>query len=258
MASLCMLIWNLPLAELRRRKELCHSGTFIRDSLGPPATNTGAHQEKRGRTEVARRRGWGGTPPESDEEAARRIVATAVELISSTGGEVTIADVANSLGVIRQTVYRYFPTAEGLFRAAAIASVGAFLDRLTDHVHGIEDPAEAVIEAVIYTLGDVPRTPQLAIMLSGAHSHAEGVASEEAIIFGMTMIRRFDVDWEYHGYDEQGLHGLVEHQLRIMQSFFISPGNPPRNEHDLRRYLQRWLGPVVAPRHTATHPIPHA
>ncbi|WP_186629006.1 TetR/AcrR family transcriptional regulator [Rhodococcus sp. BP22] len=194
---------------------------------------------------MARRRGWGGAPPESDDDAARRIVDTAVELIGSTEGEVTIADVAESLGVIRQTVYRYFPSADALFRAAAIASVGAFLDRLTEHVRGIDDPAEAVVEAVMFALGDVPRTPHLAIMLSGAHSHTEGIASDEAMAFGMTMIRRFDVDWEHHGYDEQALRELVEHQLRTMQSFFISPGNPPRSEQDLRRYLKRWLGPVV-------------
>lgn len=194
---------------------------------------------------MARRRGWGGTPPESDDEAVRRIVAATVELISATGGEVTIADVAESLNVIRQTVYRYFPSADALLRAAAIASVDAFLDRLTDHVRGLHDPAEAVIEAVLYALSDVPRTPHLAIMLSGAYSHTEGIASDEAMAFGMTMIRRFDVDWEHHGYDEQALRGLVEHQLRTMQSFFISPGNPPRSEQDLRRYLQRWLGPVV-------------
>ncbi|MDJ0360506.1 TetR/AcrR family transcriptional regulator [Rhodococcus sp. H29-C3] len=196
---------------------------------------------------MARRRGWGGAPPESDDDAARRIVDTAVELIGSTEGEVTIADVAESLGVIRQTVYRYFPSADALFRAAAIASVGAFLDRLTEYVRGIEDPAKAVVEAVMFALGDVPRTPHLAIMLSGAHSHTEGIASDEAMAFGMTMIRRFDVDWEHHGYDEQALRELVEHQLRTMQSFFISPGNPPRSEQDLRRYLQRWLGPVVVP-----------
>ena len=45
-------------------------------------------------------------PPADDEEATRRIVAAAVELLSSTGTAITIADVAESLGVIRQTVYR--------------------------------------------------------------------------------------------------------------------------------------------------------
>ncbi len=59
------------------------------------------------------------------------------------------------------------------------------------------------------------------------------------------MIRRFDVDWARHGYDDAALSELVEHLLRTMQSFFVSPGNPQRPDAELRRYLQRWLAPVI-------------
>ncbi|WP_430334094.1 TetR/AcrR family transcriptional regulator [Rhodococcus sp. ACT016] len=195
---------------------------------------------------MARRRGWGGSPPVNDEEASQRIVSAAVDLIGRTGAVISIADVAESLGVIRQTVYRYFPSTDALLRAAAIASVGSFLDRLTEHTQGLEEPAEALVEAVIYTLDDVRRTPHLGIMLSGAHSHTEGITSDEAMVFGMTMIRRFDVDWERHGYDEPALRELVEYLLRTMQSFFVSPGNPPRSEDELRSYLRRWMGTSIA------------
>ncbi|MEN0138555.1 MAG: TetR/AcrR family transcriptional regulator [Rhodococcus sp. (in: high G+C Gram-positive bacteria)] len=195
---------------------------------------------------MAGRRGWGGSPPGSDEEASRRIVIAAVELISRKGTAISIADVAESLGVIRQTVYRYFPSTDSLLRAAAIAAVDGVLDRLTQHVAGIEDPAEAVVEAVIYTLDEAPRVPQLGIMLSGSHAYTEGITSEEALAFGMTMIRRFDVDWERHGYGEHTLRELVEYQLRTMQSFFISPGDPPRSQDELRVYLRRWVGSAVA------------
>src|SRR5690625_7426390 len=87
---------------------------------------------------MARRRGWGGHPPQTDGEAAQRVVEAAVELIDTTGAPVTIADVASSLGVTRQTVYRYFPTADALMRAAAVASVDGFFDRLTAHVRGLK------------------------------------------------------------------------------------------------------------------------
>ncbi|MFR9751845.1 TetR/AcrR family transcriptional regulator [Nocardia sp. 004] len=196
---------------------------------------------------MAGRRGWRGSPPNSDEEASRRIVAAAVDLISRTGAAISIADVAESLGVIRQTVYRYFPSADELMRAAAIASVDGFLDRLTRHVRGIEDPVDALTEGVIYTLAEVPRIPHLGILLSSTYSnaHPDGIVSEEAQTFGATMIKRYDVDWERYGYDDASLHELVEYLLRTMQSFFLSPGNPPRGEEDLRRYLRRWMGPVI-------------
>ncbi|WP_067834475.1 TetR/AcrR family transcriptional regulator [Nocardia lijiangensis] len=204
---------------------------------------------------MAGRRGWGGSPPSNDEEASRRIVSAAVDLIGQTGSEISIADVAESLGVIRQTVYRYFPSADALMKAAAIASVDGFLDRLTQHVSGIEDPVEAMTDGVVYTLTEVRRTPHLGILLSSTYSnvHPESLTSDEAQTFGMTMIRRFDVDWEHYGYDDASLHELVEYVLRTMQSFFVSPGNPPRSEDDLRRYLRRWMGAaIVAQRKPAT------
>lgn len=196
---------------------------------------------------MAGRRGWGGHPPGSDEEASRRIVAAAVDLIGRTGTEISIADVAESLGVIRQTVYRYFPSADALMQAAAYASVDGFLDRLAEHVSGITDPANAMTEGVLFTLTQVRRIPHLGIMLSStyANTHTEDLTSEQAHSFGMAMLDRFDVDWHDHGFDDRSLHELVEYALRTMQSFFISPGNPPRSEADLRRYLQRWMGAAI-------------
>lgn len=197
---------------------------------------------------VARRRGWGGAPPKDDDEAHRRIVAAAVEVIGQTGKAISIADVADALGVIRQTVYRYFPSSESLMAAAAIASVDGFLDRLTAYVEGLADPAEAMIEGVVYTLTEVRRTPHLGILLSSSYSNVDpdSLTSAQAKAFGMTMIHRFDVDWERHGYDEAALGELVEYVLRTMHSFFVSPGNPPRTDDELRAYLRRWMGTAIA------------
>jgi AcrR family transcriptional regulator len=197
---------------------------------------------------MARRRGWGGSPPATDDEAVERIVATAVDLIARTGTAISIADVADALGVIRQTVYRYFPSADALMKAAALASVDGFLDRLAQQVHGLDDPIEAMVEGVMFTLADVRRTPHLGIMLVGmdAGLHPDSLVSDEARAFGMTMINRFDVDWTRHGYDDESLPDLVEYILRTMQSQFISPGTPPREGDDLRRYLRRWMGPAIA------------
>lgn len=190
------------------------------------------------------RRGWGGSPPTGDDEAAARIVAAAVELIGERG-TTSIAEVADALGVIRQTVYRYFPTVDALLQAAAVQAVGAFLDRLAAHLRGIGDPADAVVEGIVFTLDEVPRAPHLKLMLAGEHAHTEAIASGQAMAFGMTMIQRFDVDWPAHGYDEARLRDLVEFQLRIMQSFFISPGDPRRTPDQLRAFLHDWVAPAV-------------
>lgn len=197
---------------------------------------------------MARRRGWGGHPPRTDEEATERIVTAAVDLVSATGSAITLADVANSLGIIRQTVYRYFPTSDALMHAVAIASTDAFLDRLAAHVRGIGDPADALTEGTLFTLDEVARTPHLGIILSTSypHNHGGDLASKEARAIGMQMADRFDVDWAAHGYDEDSLRDLVDFTLRIMLSYFVAPNGTDRSPAELRRFLRRWLGEAVA------------
>lgn len=194
-----------------------------------------------------RRRGWGGDPPAGDEEAAERIVAAAVELIAQTGSAISIADIAESLGVIRQTVYRYFPTADDLMRAAGIASVDGFLDQLTNAVRGIHDPADAMTEGVLFTLDAVNRIPHLAVLLAApnAAAHSGEVTSGLAQDVGMRMITRFDVDWAAFGYDDAALRDLVEFTLRTMLSFFVAPNDPARSPAELRRFIRRWLGSAI-------------
>jgi AcrR family transcriptional regulator len=194
-----------------------------------------------------KRRGWGGHPPASDDEAAQRIVAAAVDLIAQTGTAISIADVAESLGVIRQTVYRYFPTADDLMRAAGIASVDSFLDELTNRVRGIHDPAEAMTTWVLFTLDAVKRIPHLAVLLSepNAAAHSGGVTSGLARDVGMRMITRFDVDWAAYGYDDAALRDLVEFTLRIMLSFFVAPADAMRSPAELRAFIRRWLGATI-------------
>ena len=207
---------------------------------------------------MARRRGWDGDPPVTDEDASQRIVATAVTLIAESGSDVSIAEVAESLGIIRQTVYRYFPTAEALMHAAAVASVDGFLDRLAEAVHGISDPAEAMTEGVLFVLDEVRRTPHLGILLSEPYrnTHTPSLASDEAQAFGMRMITRFDVDWEKYGYDHAALRELVEFTLRTMLSFFVAPNEPSRSPEELRRFVKRWLGGAILAQQHSTFPYP--
>jgi len=60
------------------------------------------------------------------------------------------------------------------------------------------------------------------------------------------MVRRFDVDWAGLGFTDADLDELAEHLLRIIQSFVIDPGRPPRTGQELRVYLRRWVGSAVA------------
>jgi AcrR family transcriptional regulator len=199
-----------------------------------------------------RTHGWSGSAPASDEEAIARILDAAGKAIDARGADFSIADVARTLGVTRQTVYRYFPSSDALLVAAAVHAAGGFLDRLADHLQGITDPADAVAEAVATALEWLPKDKHLGLVIvPGRPTHTEGVTSDVALDFAHAMVRRFDVDWARLGYVDADLDELAEHLLRIIQSFVIDPGRPPRTGPALRDYLRRWVGSAVTPQSVA-------
>jgi AcrR family transcriptional regulator len=194
-----------------------------------------------------RTHGWGGATPSSDEEAVQRILTAARRAIDERGGDMRLADVARDLAVTRQTVYRYFRSTEDLLVATAVSDAGPFLDGLADHVAGLHDPAEAVTEAIAHTLEQLPKEKYLGILLTvdRAGAFSAGVTSDIARGFGRSMIDRFAVDWSSAGLDDEALDGMVEHMLRVVQSFVIDPGDPPRTGDDLRDYLREWVAPAI-------------
>jgi AcrR family transcriptional regulator len=196
-----------------------------------------------------RTHGWSGSTPATDDEAVARILDAAGKAIDAQGADFSIADVARTLGVTRQTVYRYFPSTDALLVAAAVHAADDFQDRLADHLHGVTDPVEAVSEAIATALEWLPKDKHLGLLIAPgrATAHTEGVTSDVAMQFANSLIRRFDVDWSGLGYSDDELDELAEHLLRIIQSFVIDPGRPPRAGEDLRDYLRRWVGSAVLP-----------
>ena len=199
-----------------------------------------------------RRHGWGGDPPRDDDEAIRRILDAAHRCIRRDG-DVGIAEVAREVGVTRPTVYRYFRTTDDLLVAAATDDASAFLSRIEAHLGGgAWSPSEAVVEGVAFTLEQLPHEPSLGLLLSPGRIGmlSRDFTSPTAIALGRSVIDRFPVDWDGAGYDDADRDELVEHILRIIQSYAIDPGSPPRTGTELRAYLGRWLAPAVEA-HTA-------
>jgi AcrR family transcriptional regulator len=191
-----------------------------------------------------RTHGWSGSAPATDEEAVERILAAANKAIDTRGADLSIADVARTLGVTRQTVYRYFPSTDALLQAAAMQATGGFLDRIAARVAGMTDPAEAVTEAIATALEILPQDKHMGLLLGpdrGGAFSAE-ITSDVALELGRSVLRRFDVDWTDHGFADTDLDELAEHLLRTIQSFMLDPGRPPRQGIPLRRYLRRWVG----------------
>lgn len=193
-----------------------------------------------------RRHGWSGDIPVDDEDAVNRIIVTTRAAVD-TRGTVSVSEVAQTLGVTRQTIYRYFPTQETLLAATAVSSVAAFLDRLAGTLGSITDPTEAVVEGLAYTLEQLPHDKYLSLVLQPGKASAftAGVTSDLAVGFGRSILERFDVDWDAAGFTGPKLNELVEFMLRTLQSFILDPGRPARSGPDLRAFLNDWIAPAV-------------
>jgi AcrR family transcriptional regulator len=198
-----------------------------------------------------RSHGWGGRPPaDADEARARIISATRARLTAA--GTTSTSEIADVLGVTRQTVYRYFPTTEDLLDAAAMDAVVELESDLVEHVVGhladrAGDAAEAVVEVVAYVYENLRDDPVLNRLIApGRISRTiAGLTAPSSIALGDKLLAGFGIDWSEVGLAENERLELVEHLLRLLQTFFLDPGEPERTSQELRAYLRRWVAPAL-------------
>ncbi|WP_329087332.1 TetR/AcrR family transcriptional regulator [Actinomadura citrea] len=193
--------------------------------------------------------GWGGRPPASEAEARQRIVDATVRCIDRHGvAKTTLSDVANELGVTRQTVYRHFGRISDIIGEVAAQGAESFVDRLIAHLQGIGDPAEAVVEGMLFCVRTIPNEPRLSLLLQLEDSAAfgRGATTADAIAYGAEMLQRFPVDWAAAGVGEDDLDGLAEIVMRLLTSLLQHPSEPPRDEAEVRAVLNRWLAPGLS------------
>lgn len=198
-----------------------------------------------------RTHGWAGSPPSDAVEARARILGTTRERLAAFGNTNT-ADVAEQLGVTRQTVYRYFPTTEHLLNAAATEAVAELTADLVEHVREHVaatggDAGDAAVEGVAYVFEHLRDDPALNRLLAPGRlsTTVADLTSTTSIDLGRTLIAGFGIDWEALGWDDARQRELVEHLLRTLQSLILDPGEPARSGAELRTYLQRWLAPAL-------------
>ncbi len=160
----------------------------------------------------------------------------------------SLSDVAADLGVIRQTVYRYFSSTDDLFVAVGKVAVQDFIDELVVHLRRKTDPADWVVEALATTIERLPDRPYLTLLLATGRSDpfTRGVTSGDSRAIGREILQRSSIDWPASGYSEGELDDLIELMLRILQSMVIDPPRPPRGPTVLRHFLRRWIAPALS------------
>lgn len=187
---------------------------------------------------AVRTHGWAGDPPATDEEAAERIVAAARACLDSGDTRAGLAGVAERLGVTRQTVYRYFPTRRALFEAVAAEQVDALVGRLADHLTGIDEPADALVEVTLHCVRVLADDPQLAFIAEPGRADALIMTSDAPRITA-DVLEQLPIDLGALGPGERAV--LAEHMVRLLQSLLLDPSTGDRDDDDLRAFLHACL-----------------
>ena len=190
---------------------------------------------------MQRRKAWNGNTPKSEAEARRLLLAVTQECIERHGlSKVGLSDVASAAGVTRQTVYRYFATADDLFNAAAVLASGGLLERIRTRVLGHEGLSERIVETLVVAIREIPKDVHLtAIVRSG-----NPFAITSALNLSFTQDEMVALSDGNQVLGERDRDELAEILLRLLKSFLDDPG-PERSEEDLRQFLYRWLIPVI-------------
>jgi len=195
------------------------------------------------------RKGWAGTPPADDDDARKRIIDAALTCIERRGaGLTTLSRVADSLGITRRTVYRYFANTEDLFSAAAEVALGSFVARIEAATSEIHDAAGQLVEIVAFIIERLPDEPLLTFLLDNDRTNqfSRRMLVPDVIARCRIILRHSRIDWAALGYrTDADLDGLVEFLLRIIQSMVIAPVEPARDSEALRAFLHRWIGPAL-------------
>lgn len=195
-----------------------------------------------------RRHGWGGHLPADDAEAEARILAAARALFDEHPTTApSISEVAERLSITRQTVYRYFDSAQALLAGTVRAAMDDVLDDVARRLAGHTRPDEAVAELVAVTYELIRDRPDLSLLLQSGGTTPGDFTGPIATTLGRALLDRLDVDWVDLGYDDARLDELVELLLRLLMSFVFTPGDPPWRGDDLRAWVQRWIGPALRP-----------
>lgn len=195
---------------------------------------------------MPRRKAWNGRPPETPEAARRFLVEIARDCVERLGlQKAGLSDVAEAAGVTRQTVYRYFTSADDLFHSAAALSSGGFYERLHERAMRRRTLATRLTECLVFAILEVPRDPHLGLLVGSSEHFTVNAAL--SLAFVQDEIVRLAGGDDASPLSARDVDEIAELLIRLLLSFLSDTG-VPRDEAALRAFLLRIIEPVIESR----------
>lgn len=116
-----------------------------------------------------------------DEKGVSDSILDAAEQCFSKYGtaKTNIADIADTANVSRATVYRYFKNRDAVLEGVMLRDAARLFEDMLVHIKGFDSTEERIVEALIFIMQVIEKTPRLSSILSA--DAAVLVASSAAI-----------------------------------------------------------------------------
>jgi len=190
------------------------------------------------------------TVPGTDPEREATLDAAAACYLRLGVARTTATDIAREAGFSRATLYRRFGSHEAIFLAVLTRESEAMAAEARAHLSGFADPAEQVIEGMLFSIDQIRSRPLHAAVFGGdAAAWAAGQAfQEEALrLIGDAGVRPLLAPALADGtLTEADVADLVDWILRILLSYATVPGDGGRRPDEIRRQLTRCFLPAFA------------
>jgi TetR/AcrR family transcriptional regulator len=179
------------------------------------------------------------------------IIAAARRCYLDTGISATgMQQVAESAGVARSTVYRYFPGRDDLLVATIKGEMEQLNVRIRKKLAAFPDPADQVVEGLIVAIKEIPKRPLLrAVFASEEDSRARQAIwrSDVIVRFGEQLMDHVIAPAQQAGLLQDAVRPevLVEWVYRLLLSFLTLPSNWIKSDAQLRATLHALLVPVL-------------
>jgi AcrR family transcriptional regulator len=171
----------------------------------------------------------GATPPRRALRA--ELLDAAAALLTERGyRSVRMQDVADAVGVSRQTVYNEFGDKWGLAQALVLRNNDQYLDGVDEALSRHDDLYSAVIAAVEYTLVTASDDPFQKAILTGAGGEdllPLLTTQSEPLVFAARRRILEHVARQWPELDDETLPDIVDTAVRLTISHVVLPTDPP-------------------------------
>jgi AcrR family transcriptional regulator len=175
------------------------------------------------------------------------LLVAAAELLARRGYKrLRMQDVANAVGVSRQTVYNEFNDKWGLAQAVVLRDNDAYLDGVDEALSRHEDLRSAVAAAVTYTLKTASDDPLKKAILTGADSGdllPLFTTQADPLLFAARARIVDHAVRQWPNLDQDTVAEIADAAVRLTLSHVVLPAEPPETVARLiARIVTRYLG----------------